>query len=197
VGAISSLDPATPHWMKARMSATTSRSPDWFLDEIVQPTLDDYSLHRECIRRGMLAALAVSSLADHIAVAESKRSGLLSLHSPGAPLPKGQRKKVFAELGDFRGGLAGRCGDFALVHDVADATKHARLDRDDARIKDVSGVQRHVEVVVGRDGRAIVMRDGSPLATGGVVVALPDGSRHLLAKLLDGAIASLRKEMGR
>src|SRR5215212_3527153 len=35
---------------------------------IVQPTLDDFFLHRDCIRRGMLAALAVSSLADHIAV---------------------------------------------------------------------------------------------------------------------------------
>ncbi len=197
MGAVSSLDAATPHRTKARMSATNSRSPDWFFDEVVQPTLDDFFLHRDCVRRGMLAALAVSSLADHIAVAESERSGLLSLHSPGAPLPKGQRKKVFAELGDFRGGLAGRCGDFALVRDVADATKHARLDRDDARIKDVSGVRRNVEVVVGRDGRPIVTRDGSPLATGGVVVALPDGSRHLLAKLLDGAIASLRKEMGR
>ncbi len=152
MGAISSLDSATPHRMKARMSATTSRSPDWFLDEIVQPTLDDYLLHRDCIRRGMLAALAVSSLADHIAVAESERSGLLSLYSPGAPLPKGQRKKVFAELGDFRGGLAGRCGDFALVRDVADATKHARLDRDDARIKDTSGVSPDLSPAMGASG---------------------------------------------
>ncbi len=68
------------------MSATASRSPDWFLDEIVRPTLDDYLLHRDCVRRGMLAALAVSSLADHIAVALSEKSGVLSLHPPGRSL---------------------------------------------------------------------------------------------------------------
>ena len=179
------------------MSTTTSRSPGWFHDEVVQPTLDDFFHHRDCIRRGMLAALAVNSLADHIAVAGSERSGLLSLHPPGVPLPKGERPKARSELDAFRRGLARRCRDFALVRDVADATKHARLDRDDAQIKDVSGVQRLVEPIMSRDGCPILLRDGSPLETGGVVVALPDGSRHLLAKLLNGAVASLRTEMGR
>ncbi len=179
------------------MSATTYRPPDWFLDEIVQPTLDGFFLHRGCVRRGMLAALAVSSLADHIAVALSEKSGVLSLHPPGATLPKKARREYFDELAAFRGDLADRCRDFALVRDVADATKHARLDRDDARIRDVSGVQRHVEPITDRDGCPILLRDGSTLMTGGVVVALPDGSRHPLAKLLDGAIASLRTEMGR
>lgn len=61
----------------------------------------------------------------------------------------------------------------------------------------MSGVQRLVEPITSRDGCPILLRDGSPLKTGGVVVALPDGSRHLLAKLLNGAVASLRTEMGR
>ncbi len=178
------------------MSAPTSRSPNWFLDEIVQPTLDDFFLHRDCVRRGMLATLAVSSLADHIAVAISERSGVLSLHPAGATLPKKARRELFDELAAFRGDLADRCRDFALVRDVADATKHARLDRDDARIRDVSGVQRHVEAIVGRDGCPILTRDGSPLETGGVAVVLPDGSRHPLATLLVGAAAFLRTEMG-
>ena len=122
---------------------------------------------------------------------------MLSLHPRGAPLPKKERGKLGEEVSAFRGGLAGRCREFALVRDVADATKYARLDRDDAQIKDASGVQHRVEVITGRDGCPIFARDGSPLATSGVVVVLPDGSRHLLAKLLDGAIAFLRKEMGR
>ena len=154
----------------------------------MQPTLDDYFLHRDCIRRGMLDALAVSSLADHIAVAESERSGSLSLHPSGALLPKKENKKVRDKLAAFCGRCADLRGDFALVRDVADATKHARLDRDDAQIRDVSGVQRHVEPITGRDGCPILLRDGSTLMTGGVVVVLPDGSRHLLAKLLDGAV---------
>lgn len=159
--------------------------------------MDDFLLHRNCIRHGMLAALSVSSLADHIAVAVSERSGLLSLHPLGATLPKKARREYFGELAAFRGGLANRCSDFALVRDVADATKHGRLDRDDAQIRDVSGVQRHVEPITGRDGCPILLGDGSPLETGGVVVALPDGSRHRLVKLLNGAVASLRTEMGR
>jgi hypothetical protein len=178
------------------MSATTSHSPDWFLDEVVQPTLDDFLLHRDCIRRGMLAALAVNSLADHIAVARSEQSGLLSLHPRGATLPKKGRKGVREELTAFRRDLADRCGDFALVRDVADATKHARLDRDDAQVRDVSGVQHHVEVLVDRAGRPIVTCGGGPLAISGVVVVLPDGSRHRLVKLLHGAVAFLREEMG-
>lgn len=179
------------------VDAATARSPDWFFNEIVQPTLDDFFQHRECVRRGMLAALAVSSLVDHIAVARSERSGVLRQHATGIALPKRARGEFFDGLVAFRSDVANQCGDFALVRDVADATKHARLDRDDAQIRDVSGVQRHVEPITGRDGCPILLRDGSPLETGGVVVALPDGSRHLLAKLLNGAIASLRTEMGR
>ena len=83
------------------------------------------------------------------------------------------------------------------MRDVADATKHARLDRDDAQMRDVSGVQRHVEPITDRDGCPILLRDGSALMTGGVVVALPDGSRHPLAILLVGAVGFLREEMGR
>jgi hypothetical protein len=179
------------------MSATTSRSPDWFLNTVVRPTVDDFLLHRDCVRRGVLAALAISSLADHIAVVVSERSGVLGLHPAGATLPKKEGKKVRDEIAAFRGGLAQRCYDFALVRDVADATKHARLDRDDAQIRDVSGVQRHVEPITDRDGCPILLRDGSTPMTGGVVVALPDGSRHPLAILLVGAVTFLRTEMGR
>ena len=179
------------------MSATASRSPDWFLDEVVQPTVDDFLLHRDCIRRGMLAALAVNSLADHIAVSRSERFGLLRLHPRGAALPKKGRNEVREELAAARCDLADRCGDFALVRDVADATKHARLDRDDAQVSDLSGVRHQIEVLVDRGGRPIATRGGSPLAISGVVVVLPDGSRHSLAKLLNGAIESLRKEMRR
>lgn len=181
--------------MKDSVDAATGRSPEWFLVEIVQPTVEEFLRYRDCIRRGMLAALAVNSLADHIAVARSERSGLRSLHPPGVVLQGKERRKVSDELAAFRARCAELCGDFALVRDAADATKHARLDRDDARIRDVSGVQRHVEVITGRDGCPISLRDGSLLETGGVFVVLPDGTRHPLAKLLDGAVAFLRKEM--
>ena len=80
-----------------------------FLQEVVEPTVQEFLQCPANLRRGMLAALVVSSLADHIAVAQ----GITTR----------------SKLKTFRENLALKNRDFALVQDVADATKHKSLTR--------------------------------------------------------------------
>ncbi len=145
---------------------TPVHSPEWFLTEIVQPTVEEFlrSSDPNRVRRAMLAALVVSSLADHIGVAQRAKS-----------------------LREFRDKLAEECTAFALVRDVGDAAKHVRLDRGDVKLMHGPGIQPRVWIQLGSEVTlavaAVVPQDGSQVAT-----------LHL-DELLQDALAFLRTKM--
>ena len=155
---------------------TPVHSPEWFLAEIVQPTVDEFlrSPDPDRVRRAMLAALTVSSLADHIGVAQRSRS------------PR-----------EFRDELAEECPAFALVRDVADATKHVRLDGGDARLTHASGVQPEARARLGGEvtPRVAVPQDGGQVAVPRLDELLQDALAFLRTKMAQGPSGMADDEM--
>ncbi|RQS22450.1 MULTISPECIES: hypothetical protein [unclassified Burkholderia] len=91
------------------MPATTqSTARDFFLST-VKPTVDEFLGDTLDVRRGRLAAIVLHHMADHAAI--DGYSG------------KEMQKRVRALHKD----LIDVCPDFALICDIADASKHARL----------------------------------------------------------------------
>lgn len=167
------------------MSTTAPDAADGFMDAVTVPTVKEFLEDLGSIRRGMLAALTVSSLADHLFHAR-----------PGV-------RGVTAEIGKLREDWAKRCSGFGLVRDVADAAKHAKLERKSAKLKDASGIQRTDMLLADGDGTLILFPigdepDAAPLiADVEVTISLPDGNRHLLSDCLKEATLFLQAQMGR
>lgn len=89
-------------------SSEQSAARDFFLST-VRPTVDEFLSDTLNVRRGRLAAIVLCHMADHAALdgytGPDMRKRLCALHK---------------ELIDI-------CPDFALIRDIADASKHARL----------------------------------------------------------------------
>lgn len=167
------------------MSTTAPDAADGFMDDVVVPTVKEFLEELGSVRRGMLAALTVSSLADYLFHARPGMRG-------GA-----------VKVGALRESWAKQCPGFGLVRDVADAAKHVQLDRSSAKLKDVSGVQRTDVILLDGDGAVLLFPigdepDPAPLIIDAEVTAvLPDGSRHLLSDCLKEAVLFLQARMGR
>lgn len=83
-----------------------------FFVSTVKPTAQEFLDDFRNVRRGRLAAIVLHHMADHAA---------LEAYS-------GSDRRVMQDLVDaLRKELVDACSDFALIHDIADATKHARL----------------------------------------------------------------------
>jgi hypothetical protein len=89
-----------------RASAT-----DFFVST-VKPTAQEFLDDFRNVRRGRLAAIVLHHMADHAA---------LEAYT-------GSDRRVMQDLVDaLRKELVAACPDFAVIHDIADASKHARL----------------------------------------------------------------------
>jgi hypothetical protein len=94
-----------------------------FYDEIVKPTCKEFLERPYDERRGVLAALCLNHMADHMAHQlwhENEASRMVS-----------QYRKYLSE----------NCShDFALIRDIADAAKHVKLHRQSAIASEFSNV---------------------------------------------------------
>lgn len=89
----------------------SSQAADFFTSTI-KPTVAEFLANVWDIRRGRLAAIVLYHMADYLAL-----EGYT-----------GQDRKAMNErLDRLREELIAKCPDFALVRDIADATKHAKL----------------------------------------------------------------------
>lgn len=171
------------------MSIIVPDAVDEFMDDIVAPTIKEYMEDMGSVRRGKLAAIVLTSLGDYfvhfrfrfcnVAVQNAKR-----------------REKVSTHLDDW----SARCRDFGLVRDIADATKHVRLNRETASLKDVTGIQRNPMIYIKGNKMFRASAEGEPLKVYGkysIVVTLPDGTRHLLPDLFGKAVPFVQAQMGR
>lgn len=83
-----------------------------FLTLMVEPTVNDFINSPHDIRRGLLAALVLNHLTDHVAME--------NCHST-------DRSQMNSALDRVREDMHASCSDFKFIQDVADATKHAKL----------------------------------------------------------------------
>ena len=94
---------------------TPRNSAHEFFDTHVVPALDDWRKAPTDIRLAMNAAIALNQMVDHYWHGFAPLDSSRVLNAPNA--------------GSFRGELAKRSQDFALLRDVAEAHKHVKLDR--------------------------------------------------------------------
>ncbi|MFL7956389.1 hypothetical protein ACKAWT_08475 [Xanthomonas vasicola] len=83
-----------------------------FLAHTVEPTVAEFEKAPYDIRRGRLAAIVLYHMADHFAL-----DGFESR----------DRTLMDKEVANVRACLQAGCPDFAIIRDVADASKHAKL----------------------------------------------------------------------
>jgi hypothetical protein len=127
----------------------------WFYIKIVQPTVAEALAQRDSIRRGVIACIALTHIADHYFHARH-------------PLPK--KDKFFKELR--------KNGAFRLVQDVTDGTKHAKRITKDGKIERLG-----FEDVTSQEINLGNMRSGWPISGTEVMVA-DKGNLWLLSQLI-------------
>jgi hypothetical protein len=160
------------------MSGHAPDAADEFLSEIVRPTVADFGRDQSDLRHAVLAAITVSSLADYIFEAR--------------PALRGASQNV----GKFRQALAKANADYGRVRDIGDATKHFRIDRPNAEIKQALPLLPPVEYFLTEDGSRLLTEDGHRLIVSkAVVVTFINGTRHEVMALIRGGIAYLEDIM--
>ena len=83
-----------------------------FYASTVKPTVSEFLSNPRDIRRGRLAAIVLYHMADYLAFDGYPRQG---------------RGEMDKRLNAVRDELTARCPDFALIRNIADATKHSKL----------------------------------------------------------------------
>jgi hypothetical protein len=91
--------------------AGSSSAANFFLST-VRPTAEEFLSEPRNVRRGRLAAITLYHMADHAALDEYSGNN---------------RKVMVQRLENLRNDLVSTCPDFALIRDIADASKHAIL----------------------------------------------------------------------
>ncbi|RYI12600.1 MAG: hypothetical protein EON48_13050 [Acetobacteraceae bacterium] len=136
----------------------------YFLDEVARGTVKEFlEAPAVDLRRGVLAAIVVNQLVEFI------HEGRPDLRSHPAE-----------KLSDFRKRLSEKYPSLSLLRDVAEATKHPRLNRRPISITGIEAIRSPDTRILTRSGDPILLRDGSPLhARPIVVVDTLDGPKHL------------------
>ena len=98
-----------------------------FFELIVEPTVTEFIQSPYDLRRGLLAAMVLSHVADHIA-----QEGF----------PATNRKTMDRRVDDCRNKMLAICLDFQLIHDVCDATKHAKLYISEKKVRSVPSSEK-------------------------------------------------------
>lgn len=101
-----------------------------FLQLVVEPTVREFMDAPHEIRRGLLAALVLNHLTDHVAM-----ENCLST----------DRKVMDIDLNNVKNKMRATCDDFQFIQDVADATKHAKLSvskKIDVPVRDVRSFEQ-------------------------------------------------------
>ncbi|WP_439596713.1 hypothetical protein [Falsiroseomonas sp.] len=138
-----------------------------FFTEMVEPTVAEFMAAPDNRRRGCLACLVVSSLADHY------------FHAIEAPkLGEVSTKKLREALKSFRNGVAAENWSVNQVHDIANATKHYAKMGDRVVLSDLQADE------IGEFG---VLQFGWPINGRYVIVEVAPDNTWLLSELVEEA----------
>lgn len=150
-------------------------TPREYIEAVVRPNLADREKDEGGLRHALNAIHAVDALAARIFVAVGGREGT------------GAKDDTL-----FRKMLAEQHADFALLHDLAKAVKHAMLERGSP----IVGSASQVEVKAIGWGQAVWGEFGfdRPPQT---VVILDDGTHRVIAAVARNALTFLEEEMAR
>jgi len=152
------------------MTATTHPRSAHFFQTVVAPTVDEFLANDQSIRRGFLAAIVLSHMADYWAADEGHRDAF-----------------------GIRTSVAEACPAFQLVWDVADAAKHQNLtQRADTRTVTHAGQVRAPAATFGSFlfGEVPFGAAGSP-----VKVQQDDGRTAFLAPAIRASVEEWKRRL--
>ena len=157
---------------------TTSNITVEFFDNVVKPTVDEYLARPENVRRGRLAAIALNHVVDywHEDTHESLTVIRAALRDD-TPIP----------------GHPGHSSSDVL-RDVADARKHAKLNRADSRLTNADQVKPHY--IGGLTAAPLTAVALTGLVSGGVGVTLNDGQVFSLVYVIHQSTKAWREKLG-
>ena len=146
-----------------------------FLELVVEPTVREFVEAPHDMRRGLLAALVLNHLTDHVAME--------NCHST-------DRKIMDVDLNKVRNKMREANQEFQFIQDVADATKHAKLSvskKADAPARNVQSVEQLSSTLGLFDAPF-----GEGVFAEGVVVfaTLPDGSTKPLLPAIKSVLTT-------
>ena len=149
-----------------------------FFKETVEPTVDEYLARHENVRRGRLAAIVLNHMVDywHEDTQESLtaiRAALLA----DTPIPR------------YPG-----YSSSDIIWDLADASKHAKLNRADSRLTNADQVKPHY--IGGLTAAPLTAVALTGLVSGGVGVTLNDGQVFSLVYGMRQATKAWREKLG-
>ena len=168
---------------------TTSNIAVEFFEEVVKPTVDEYLARPEDIRRGRLAAIVLNHMVDYWSVDTASGD---------------TRKEREAALEDARAALRADTpipnhpGYSAadIIRDLADASKHAKLDRKSPppQLTHAEQVKRHYIGAMGTSPMGTV--PGGMLKPVDVRVTLDDGKSFILSYVIRKVTDAWRNKLG-
>ncbi len=133
-----------------------------FLELIVEPTVAEFIQSPYDLRRGLLAAMVLSHVADHVA-----QEGF----------PAMDRKTMDQRVITYRNRMLAICPDFQLIQDVGDATKHAKLAISREKVRSVPASEK---VTASPGLFQAPLNHGAFAEACGVTVELLDGTKKPL-----------------
>ncbi len=145
---------------------TTSNVTVEFFDNVVKPTVDEYLARPEDIRRGRLAAIVLNHMVDYWCVdtLEKKEATHAALRTD-TPIPN---HPGYWSVG--------------IIRDLADASKHANLERKSRTLTNAEQVEQHFIVVYGTAPYGTVAFGTQ--APNDVQVTLDDGKSFILSYVI-------------
>jgi hypothetical protein len=151
-------------------------TPREFLESIVRPNVDEFHIHYADMRHAHNAVSAVDALAAHLYDWAKQNNVLATISS--------------RDDSHYKGELAKRNPDFALLRDIANAQKHVHLTR---RTPQVTLADQIVSRPIGwGEGPYGLGRYGGVQQ---VVVDIRPGDFAYLENTIDNALAFLEAEM--
>lgn len=155
------------------------RSParDFFVST-VRPTAEEFLADRQNVRRGRLAAIVLYHMLDHAAL--EGYSG-------------NDRKAMDQRLDELREELVESCPDFALIRDLADASKHATLSvpkKTQRQVSTAKQISRPPGIFGAPFGEAVFGEASI------VMVKLDDGQSRPLPPIIQSVLAMWEARLG-
>jgi hypothetical protein len=153
---------------------------DWYREDIMMPTMKEFTENPGDRRHAFLAAMVVSHFADYIFEERPPLRGSFPHSRKG--------------LSDYREWLALKCPEWGLVRDIGDVSKHCRLTRRTAEVKETSSVRPQTQFLVDEKGNRLITEDGDSITAGDhVYVITTAGQEYEVFTLLTKAIEFLER----
>jgi hypothetical protein len=147
---------------------------------MVEPTVTEFIQSPHDIRRGLLAAMVLNHMADHVAL---------------EGFPSSDRYSMDCLVKKIRDSMLTTCPEFKFIQDIADATKHAKLSIPRNQNKPTREVSSSNQISVSPGLFQAPFGEGVFLEAVVVFATLQDGSSKPLLPAVEAVLKAWRSKL--